>query len=262
MISPNGLSTTTTKKITIDSLLGADLKIAQKIVRVGDPMLFVANAPEAKIFVWNFGDGVTTNPVPDSKMSHVYNRSGIYTVRLTIRADNTGIANTISRVVYVGDSDTPVPLISISQGGEAITPEVGVCGLGKEGYTISRLSSIDISARDSLNVDGTTRNLSYSWKANGKTSSLQTFPHSFDELGCFPIRLSVRSNQSGASASREIWVKVDNIPPTLSGLSVTSADTTKDPVIVNVNAINAQDPDGVITSYIWSYWTKTDSEPQ
>ncbi len=43
---------------------------------------------------------------------------------------------------------------------------------------------------------------------------------------------------------------------------MTSADTTKDPVIVNVNAINAQDPDGVITSYIWSYWTKTDSEPQ
>lgn len=127
VISPNGLVATSTKKIIIDSLLGADLKIAQKIVRVGDPMLFVANAPEAKIFVWNFGDGVTTNPVPDSKMTHVYNRSGIYTVRLTIRADNTGISNTISRVVYVGDSDTPVPLISISQGGEAVAPEVGVC---------------------------------------------------------------------------------------------------------------------------------------
>lgn len=124
VISPNGLVATSTKKIIIDSLLGADLKIAQKIVRVGDPMLFVANAPEAKIFVWNFGDGVTTNPVPDSKMTHVYNRSGIYTVRLTIRADNTGIANTISRVVYVGDAETPVPLISISQGGEAVLPEV------------------------------------------------------------------------------------------------------------------------------------------
>ena len=127
VVSPNGLVATSTKKITIDSLLGADLKVAQKIVRVGDRMLFTANAPEAKIFVWNFGDGVTTNPVTDSTMTHVYNRSGIYTVRLTIRADNTGISNTISRVVYVGDSDTPVPLISISQGGEAVVPEVGVC---------------------------------------------------------------------------------------------------------------------------------------
>lgn len=143
-----------------------------------------------------------------------------------------------------------------------LAPEIGICGAGQEGYRISRLSSITISGQDSANIDGTNSNLTYSWKVDQKVSSAQTLPFSFDELKCAKVQLSVRSNQNGATATRTVWMDVRNLPPTLSGLNISSVDTMKDPVVVNVEAVNATDPDGVVTSYIWYYWTQTDSEPQ
>jgi hypothetical protein len=42
-----------------------------------------------------------------------------------------------------------------------------------------------------------------------------------------------------------------------------SADKTdSDPVVITVTANNAVDPDGVITSYLWYYYTDSDPEPQ
>ena len=58
------------------------------------------------------------------------------------------------------------------------------------------------------------------------------------------------------------YVKIENLAPKLSSLSVIADKLDVDPVTVTVTANNAIDDDGVITSYIWYYYTEEDPEPQ
>ncbi len=57
-------------------------------------------------------------------------------------------------------------------------------------------------------------------------------------------------------------MKVENLAPKISSLSVTADKLDADPVTVNVTANNSVDEDGAITSYIWYYYTAEDPEPQ
>lgn len=57
-------------------------------------------------------------------------------------------------------------------------------------------------------------------------------------------------------------MKVENLAPKLSSLSVVTDKIDADPVTVTVIANNAVDEDGAITSYIWYYYTAEDPEPQ
>lgn len=85
-----------------------------------------------------------------------------------------------------------------------------------------------------------------------------------NEIGCYPIKLTVRSNNNGATHTTTEYIAIKNQLPGLTGIS-TSIDTNKkdsQKVLVRVNANGASDPDGVITSYIWYYTTESDREPQ
>jgi hypothetical protein len=55
---------------------------------------------------------------------------------------------------------------------------------------------------------------------------------------------------------------VRNVVPTMSSLKVEVEDSTTDPLVVRVDALGAKDPDGVIQSYLWYYYTDTDTQPQ
>jgi hypothetical protein len=55
---------------------------------------------------------------------------------------------------------------------------------------------------------------------------------------------------------------VRNLKPTLSSLDVQVVDGAADPVVVKISAQGAKDPDGVIQSYLWYYYTDIDPEPQ
>jgi hypothetical protein len=67
--------------------------------------------------------------------------------------------------------------------------------------------------------------------------------YKFDELGCFPVVLTVTSKDNKATSTIRKWIKVVNLPPKLSTLQVSAKSLETDPVIVNVKAIGAQDPD-------------------
>lgn len=133
---------------------------------------------------------------------------------------------------------------------------------GKEAFVINRVKPVQFTAEESVNVDGTNSGLSYSWKYANKTSTQRDFTYKFDELGCFPVSLTVRSQKSGKIHSTQAYVKVENVLPTFSSLSITPEKTDADPVVVKVTANNAADDDGVITSYLWYYYTDSDPEPQ
>jgi len=60
--------------------------------------------------------------------------------------------------------------------------------------------------------------------------------HRFDEIGCFPVVLTVRSETNGRTDRREVYAKVENLPPILTSLDVRMQDEFADPVVVEVSA--------------------------
>ncbi|EKD30196.1 MAG: WD-40 repeat protein, partial [uncultured bacterium (gcode 4)] len=248
------------KDITIDSLLSVKLITSPKISTIGSPVTLIADAREAQAFEWQFGDG--ENDISTSgRITHVYKKSGTFDVSLTIRGKGAQSTNTISRKVYVMSSNSPFAIITLKRDNEEIIPTSGACD-GQEAFVIDRSKAMTMSAENSVNNDGTNAGLSYTWKYGSKNSSQREFSYKFDELGCFPITLTVRSQKTSKTSTMTSYVKIENLPPRLSSLGISPDKIESDPVTVTVTANNAADDDGAIVSYIWYYYTEDDPEPQ
>lgn len=256
-----GKTSTLTKDIEISSLLSVKLSMTPKIGQMGTPVNFVAESKEAGVFEWNFGEGGSAEISSVGRISHTYKKSGTYDVTLVVRGANAGGQNSITRKVYVTEANAPFALIGLKIDSNFVQPTSGACG-EKDAFVVNRVKPISFTAEESVNVDGSNQGLSYAWRYAGKTSTQRDFSYKFDELGCFPVMLTVRSQKSGKTHSMETYVKVENVLPTFSSLSITPERAEADPVVVKVTANNALDEDGVITSYLWYYYTDSDPEPQ
>lgn len=261
VINDQGKTTQAKKDFEVDSLLAVKLIVTPKISQLGKPVALVAESKDATVFEWEFGDGSKENSA-ESRVFHTYQKSGTYDVRLTVRGNaDAGNSNTIVRKVYVTDADSPYAVIGVKKGSDVIEPTQGACPAG-EAFVTDRTNAISITGAESVNTDGTPSDLSYMWKYQGKTSTQKEFSYKFDELGCFPVMLTVRSNKTNKTHTSTVFVKTENALPTFASLSVSADKLDADPVVVNVSLNNATDPDGVIVSYLWYYYTDSDPEPQ
>ena len=258
---PDGITAIRKSEITIDSLLSVEVTASPRVIQRGGFIKFTSNAPAAEVYEWDFGDGKTTWGKLD-KVTHTYEKSGTFNVTLKV-TDKDNNTNTYTQTVYVSESDQPLAYIDPSFGSlEAPIFDSSACN-GEGGYIVDRVSTIKLNGNGSTNIDGTTQGLEYSWKiGQWKFSSASSLSHRFDELWCFPIKLSVKSPDNGATDSTELMMDVRNVKPTLSSLSVNVENEQADPLIINVSAQWATDPDGVILSYLWYYYTDIDPEPQ
>jgi len=82
--NPDGKVATNKQTITITSLLAVKLRFTPRIVKVGAPVTLVAEAQDAKVFEWNFGDSAT-DTMSVGRTSHTYKKSGAYDVSLAVR---------------------------------------------------------------------------------------------------------------------------------------------------------------------------------
>ncbi len=255
----SGRTVTKARDITIDSLLSVRLATTPRIARVGDAVSFIADAPNALVYEWNFGDGEddTTNI---GRISHTYKQAGSYRITLRVRAANSREQNSITREVYITEANAPFAVIDMSQNSEPLFPTSGACG-DRPAYIVTREYPVQFSGAESVNVEGRSTNLDSVWQYAGNTSAQNSFSYRFDELGCFPVSLTVIDKETGKRSTRSTYVSVRNVPPEFSAIQI-NADTEQDPVVVNVSATNARDPDGVIVSYLWYYYTDNDPEPQ
>ena len=90
---------------------------------------------------------------------------------------------------------------------------------------------------ESVNIDGETSGLDFSWKiGNNKFFTSNSVQFRFDELGCFPVKLTVTSQDNKRSHSVQSYVQVENLKPTLSSITVSPSDINSDPVVVQVSA--------------------------
>ncbi len=81
---------------------------------------------------------------------------------------------------------------------------------------------------------------------NGKNYTNSTLSEKLDELGCFPVELTVKSQKNGSTHSSKQYIQIKNITPTLSSITSTleassQKNTNSQKAIINVTANAAQD---------------------
>jgi len=258
---PDGILTIKQWTVDVDSILSVEMFAFPRVIQRENFIKFTAESPEAEVFEWDFGDGKTQWGALD-KVTHTYDKSGTFTVTLKV-TDKDNNANTYKRTVYVSDSDSPLSVIDVSYGSlEQPSFDENACDW-VWAYVGNRVQNISFGAGESINIDGENSWLEYSWKIGvDKYSSATSLTHRFDELGCFPVKLTVKSDDNSKTHSSDIMIDVRNVVPQLSALSVDVTNPEEDPLIIDVQAYGATDPDGVVQSYLWYYYTDIDAEPQ
>mgnify|MGYP000173613789 CR=1 FL=1 len=177
-----------------------------------------------------------------------YETAGIYSA--TMKAyDEDGHSISDTQRIYIGSGEDPIAVIDVDGNGEDIS---------FDGDTVygNVQTKFTFDASNSVNIDGSTDSLSYSWNfGNGKTSSSQNVTTTFEEIATYTVTLSVRDKSDNSIASEtSINVEIAPIPPRINGLSVIpQGDSLETPVKVTVT-VDANDEDGDI-EYIkaWYY---------
>ncbi len=153
-------------------------------------MNFIAKAENAAIYEWNMGDG--SAPVNGTKkiVQHTYKQTGVYRVTLTVKNADGNESNQITRTVYATDTNTPFANITVSNGSNTAYEDLSAC---KEGaIVLNRSEQSNLDASKSINIDGSTNGLTYTWEYFGRVKTTPYLSERFSDLGCFPIKLTVR----------------------------------------------------------------------
>lgn len=246
--------------MTIKSLLSIQINIRPQVVKRGDKILLLATAPNATIYEWTIGSKDIAVTQVGRYISSI-DVSGTYPLTLKV-TDKDGNTNSLQRKIYVTDGDSPFSVVQMSTKSLFTEIQPDACD-GKEALIADRVTPVSLVGDKSVNVGGKTTDLTYFWKVGLNASSTQkNFSHTFDELGCEKISLTVTDKKTGAAHTSEEWVRVVNIPPRFSDIEVKIENVDQDPMRINLQMQGAKDPDGVIRSYTWYYYTSTDEQPQ
>ena len=189
---------------------------------------FVANAPGAVSFFWEFGDGATST---ESNPSHIYSIYGVYSVKLTVTAAS-GCSTTIVKENIV--SVTPAKISSLDS-----LPYSG-CAPYNHSF------SANIASTDSI--------ASYLWNFGDSTTSDSANPvHRYDSAGIYDITLVI-TTVSGCKDSLRVPSAVTLSMPPMSDFSATPRNSCA------VDTISfTTDTTGNITSYTWLFGDGTNS---
>lgn len=234
------------------------------VTRVGKETTFVANSPQATSYDWDYGDG-KKDSTTENTITHTYNEAGEYRVKLTAY-DDLGNSNSITKKVRVSKADRVVAEYDVKLGGNIINEQVEDCG--PDTKEIYRWQTLNFNASDSINKDGTNKNLEYSWDfGDGIYAEGVSVNHKYDEISrtneCFNVLLTVRDKDDPSAYSTEDFanIKVVNSAPKVSALRIeTSKEEMVTPMTVNLSAIGSRDadPTGRITKYRWWYYLEGD----
>jgi len=183
-------------------------------------------------FLWEFGDGQTsTDPV----VTHLYEKGGNYTVKLTV-TDDSGL-----------ECDTAVT----SQNVKVNTPPVAAFSLPKTICTDDEIS-LDASATK----DDTSRNLSYRWDFDdGTTAEGIKTTKSWSKGGTYKVSLIVDDNENSSCSTDVVQqiVEVNTTPIADAGNDIDECLETYDKKYeVRLDGSGSRDADGDTLTYTWS----------
>ena len=260
-------SDTATATIKIDSILDVDLTVngdeARHLDANGSAVVeFTGQTEFGSAFQIDYGDGETdfTDSLTSGKsiFTHTYKQAGVFYVTLTTYDDTEEQnSNSDTARVYVGAGNAPIAVIGIGSDGTDI-------GTGPI-YTGSVKTKFTFSAVNSVNVDGTDDNLTYSWNfGDNTTASQSTVTHKFDEKTTYDVTLTVKDKSDPTiSDTTTVSVAIEGLLPEIQNITVVPESTTEltTPLKVNVS-VSASDEDGNITYIKGWYYDVDDSATQ
>ncbi len=258
-----GKITTIEKSFDVTSTLAVNLNIVPRAAPIGTMVSLQAISPRSAFYEWNLGDGSPSINGQMDNIDHIYKKTWVYSVTLTVKNIDGTETNTLERKVYVTDSNTPYALIDIKNTSNTVFEDTSSCS-AEWSIVINRSELTTLDGSNSINIDGNTTGLSYTWKYLDRIKIWPTLSEKFTELWCFPIELTVKSDKNGATHTSKKYIQLKNIAPKITAISTKIDQSKKDSqkLLINVNADGVRDDDGVITSYIWYYMTQSDTEPQ
>lgn len=188
-------------------------------------------------YEWDFGD--TSDLQEGKSVSHVYEKSGVYELTLTVTEDS-GKTHRASVNVEVGVS-VSAPLAKIKT-----TPEA------TEGVLSGSLP-LKVSFDASLSSDPDNDIVDYEWDFDGdgrRDETGQKVDHTFDAAGEFEVALKVKDSADGSS---EVKLKMIVTEPAVK--AVLSADPTEGtlPLTVRFDGSSSSAFKGSIVSYEWDF---------
>lgn len=183
-----GTSTYTLRNVSITDALKADFNATNNLgsaplnVKFND--LTVGSGGNST-YLWNFGDGTTS---ADRNPSHSYNRSGQYTVTLTV-TNPCGATDSIVKTSYVSVGYVPVADFTG-------TPTSGVAPLNVQ-FTDNSQGS----------------DLTYAWDfGDGSTSTTKSPSHIYNASGTYTVKLTVSNSYGNNTVTKTNYITVGNVP--------------------------------------------------
>lgn len=207
----------------------------------------------------DYGDGeVEQGEMSQSKsLTHQYTEAGTFLATASV-FDADDEENNTKKKVYISSGNAPAAVAGIKINGDDLYDTV-------EPIIINRNDVITLSAKNSINVDGTGRRLTYSWDfGDGTRSTSETANHTFGDIGDYTVTLKVtNSNDITQTGTDSLKLTVKGEEPFIRSITAVPVGSSfETPVTVSVNAIGAEDPDGTITSYRWWYYDPTNDQDQ
>ena len=136
-------------------------------------------------FLWNFGDGATST---ERNPSHTYNRTGTYTVALTV-TNPCGATDSILKSNFVSVGNVPV---------------ADFVGTPTNGVSPLNVQFTDRSQGDSL---------TYAWDFGDGTTSTEKNPrHTYTAVGTYTVKLTVKNVYGTHTATKDRYITV-GAPP-------------------------------------------------
>ncbi len=272
------------KTINIESTLRPEISITPKAATRWTNISFVVQSNQDILnYIRDFGDGETIS-TQTNKIAHTYKSVGVYKITLKVHWENW-MENEVIDIVFIGDQDSPIGAYKITNNKQQIIRQNEECreiinneDVIHHAYKIERYQKLTVDPSESVNIKWENSNLVFYFQPrNGEIYKDNKFKYSFDELWCQFVDFTVEDTSMWINHKQRIWFKVYNALPEISNLVLFFPqygnemwvgfdenyvkdifNTEFDPLIVKVQAMNPQDPDGFISYFKRYYYYKDD----
>lgn len=260
-------STSFTSDVTVTSILtiesetqGSMYALLDESGKASVSLSLTSSTGVAYEIDWADGSAIETVPVTTvgtaQVATHTYYAGGTYTTNIVVYDEDRN-TNERAHNVFIGNGQTPIPIITVSVDGLDQSSVAEVSG--------TRVSGFTFSAEESVDVDGTSLSpANFSWNLGDGTTltNQRSVTREYDEVGTFEVSLKVDSRViQGASATTTLTVTIEPASPEVYTITIDPLDTELiTPLQVKVD-VNAEDEDGEISQYkFWYYDVNNSSE--
>jgi large repetitive protein len=238
----DGGVTTQTVVAKVDNVAPTVVSIAKPpTIKEGESVTFSATVTDPGIldtltYSWNFGDNTTL--VTGQNVNHTFADNGNYNVVLTV-TDKDGAITQQSISVTVDNVAPIVVSIAGADGKPFVKPNTI-----KEGESVTFIAT----ATDA----GINDTLTYSWNFGDNTNPVigQNVNHTFADNGNYNVVLTV-TDKDGAITTETIIVKVDNVAPIITNITIPPEIKTYTPATFTATATDVGIAD--ILTYTWNF---------